>query len=183
MVFVCVCVCSRLQPCVSDLQPYACDQVELWCQLAGWGLVRVGTVPVTYDAHFRCTFPEISAAELHSVHVPRHGQRSSAWHRQTWPPTARGAPRAGARQPFELRSRAWAACGLGSAALEPLRCATPQTPSVTALAIQVPNDVEEPRRTEPPGRSGHAVSLAIKDERRVLAVAEQMVARHIPGLK
>ena len=50
------------------------------------------------------------------------------------------------------------------------------------LAIQVPNDAEGPRRAEPPGRSGHAVSLAIKDERRVLAVAEQMVARHIPGL-
>ena len=67
--------------------------------------------------------------------------------------------------------------------LKPLRCAIPKTPTVTALAIQVPNDVEEPRRAEPPGRSGHAVSLAIKDERRVLAVAEQMVARHIPGLK
>ena len=51
------------------------------------------------------------------------------------------------------------------------------------LATQVPNDAEGPRRAEPPGRSGHAVSLAIKDERRVLAVAEQMVARHIPGLK
>ena len=47
-------------------------QVELWCQLAGWGLVRVGMVPVPYDAHFRCTFPEISEAELHSV--PQHGQ-------------------------------------------------------------------------------------------------------------
>jgi len=67
-----VCMCSRLQPCVSDLQPYNCDQVELWCQLAGWGLVRVGMVPVPYDAHFRCTFPEISEAELHSV--PQHGQ-------------------------------------------------------------------------------------------------------------
>ena len=31
-------------------------------------------------------------------------------------------------------------------------------------------------------RSGHAVSLAIKDEGHVLAVAEQMLARHIPGL-
>jgi hypothetical protein len=75
MLWVCtlwVCMCSRLQPCVSDLQPYNCDQVELWCQLAGWGLVRVGMVPVPYDAHFRCTFPEISEAELHSV--PQHGQ-------------------------------------------------------------------------------------------------------------
>ena len=50
-----------------------CVQVELWCQLAGWGLVRVGTVPVTYDNHFRCTFPEISEAVLHSV--PHHGQK------------------------------------------------------------------------------------------------------------
>ena len=49
-------------------------------------------------------------------------------------------------------------------------------------ALQVPNVAEGPRRTDPSGRSGHAVSLTIKDERRVLAVAEQMVARHIPGL-
>ena len=48
--------------------------------------------------------------------------------------------------------------------------------------IQVPNDAEGLHRAEPPGRSGHVVSLVIKDEARVLAVAEQMVARHIPGL-
>ena len=139
----------------------------------------MGMVPVTYDAHFRCTFPEISAAELHSteLRVPRHGQSLSAWHRQSWPPTARGASRAGARRPSALRSRAWAACGQCSpGASSPLR----RVP--LHFAIQVPNDAEGPRRAEPPGRSGHAVSLAIKDERRVLAVAEQMVARHIPGL-
>ena len=108
---VCVSVRSRLQPCALDLRPHAREQVELWCQLAGWGLVRVGMVPVPYDAHSRCTFPEISEAELHSAELrfapaaPQHGQRS-----------------------------------------------------------------------------GHAVSLAIKDEGHVLAVAEQMLARHIPGL-
>ena len=106
---VCVCVRSRLQPCAFDLRPHAREQVELWCQLAGWGLVRVGMVPVPYDAHSRCTFPEISEAELHSAEL-------------------RFAPSA------------------------------------------------------PAGRSGHAVSLAIKDEGHVLAVAEQMLARHIPGL-
>ena len=126
---VCVCACvrararacvrvsvrSRLQPCAFDLRPHAREQVELWCQLAGWGLVRVGMVPVPYDAHSRCTFPEISEAELHSA---------------------------------ELR--------FAPAALP----AAPQHGQ----------------------RSGHAVSLAIKDEGHVLAVAEQMLARHIPGL-
>ena len=50
------------------------------------------------------------------------------------------------------------------------------------VTLQVPDEAEAPRRAEPAGRSGHAVSLAIKDERHVLAVAEQMLARHIPGL-
>ena len=92
---VCVSVRSRLQPCAFDLRPHASDQVELWCQLAGWGLVRVGMVPVPYDAHSRCTFPEISEAELHSAELrfapsaPQHGRRS-ATHRQSGPPPTWG---------------------------------------------------------------------------------------------
>ena len=48
------------------------SQVEVWCQLAGWGLVRVGSVPVVYDANFRCTFPEICEAEIHAVRRHAH---------------------------------------------------------------------------------------------------------------
>jgi hypothetical protein len=74
--------------------------------------------------------------------------------------------------------------GPRNAALEPLRCACGPKRRVFLLhaTIQVPNDAEGLHRAEPPGRSGHVVSLVIKDEARVLAVAEQMVARHIPGL-
>ena len=60
------------------------------------------------------------------------------------------------------------------------RAQVPERPCT--CPIQVPDEAEAPRRAAPAGRSGHAVSLAIKDEGHVLAVAEQMLARHIPGL-
>ena len=44
---------------------------------------------------------------------------------------------------------------------------------------RVPGPAEEPQ-TVSLGRSGFIVSLAIKDERRFIAVAEQAVARHVP---
>ena len=35
--------------------------------LGGWGLVHVGAVPVPYDRQFRCAFPQIAEAVLHTV--------------------------------------------------------------------------------------------------------------------
>jgi len=61
--------------------------------------------------------------------------------------------------------------GSRSAALEPPRCDTHKRRGSLHLAIQVPNDVQGPRGAEPPRRSGHVVSLTIKDDRRVLLLA------------
>eukprot|EP00964_Phaeocystis_antarctica_P083655 scaffold52637_cov37-Phaeocystis_antarctica.AAC.1 len=44
-------------------------------------------------------------------------------------------------------------------------------PAATPTNAEVPNDVQGPRGAEPPRRSGHVVSLTIKDDRRVLLLA------------
>ena len=101
--------CIETDSAGSPLIPEPLRQIELWCMLAGWGLVHVGAVPISYDRRFRCTFPEIREAVLHRV--PHIG-----------------------------------------------------TPAEAA------------------GPVGYLVSLAIKEERRVLAVVDEMLARHVPGL-
>ena len=101
--------CVETDSAGSPLIPEPLRQIELWCMLAGWGLVHVGSVPISYDRRFRCTFPEIHEAVLHRV--PHIG-----------------------------------------------------TPAEAA------------------GPVGYLVSLAIKEERRVLAVVDELLARHVPGL-
>ena len=51
----------------TPLQPEPLRSLELWCLFGGWGLVHVGAVPVPYDRQFRCAFPQIAEAVLHTV--------------------------------------------------------------------------------------------------------------------
>jgi hypothetical protein len=50
-------------PCL----PEPLDEVQLWCDLLGWGRVHVGSLPVPYDEEYRCTFPPIRDAAIHTM--------------------------------------------------------------------------------------------------------------------
>ena len=66
-------VVDRVRFCVEcdasgvPLQPEPLRQVELWCDLLGWGRVHVGQIPVPYDPEYCCSFPPIVDAVLHFV--------------------------------------------------------------------------------------------------------------------
>ena len=63
----CVRFCVPCDASGAPLAPEPLRRVELWCDLASWGRVHVGSVPVPYDAEYRCAFPELVDAVLHRV--------------------------------------------------------------------------------------------------------------------
>ena len=66
-------VVSRVRFCIEADErgvpraPEPLRELELWCDLKGWGRVHVGNVPVPYDRSFACAFPTIVEAVLHYV--------------------------------------------------------------------------------------------------------------------
>ena len=66
-------VVTRVRFCVESdasgvpLQPEPLREIELWCDLLGWGRVHIGNVPVPYDEAYKCAFPRIVEAVLHYV--------------------------------------------------------------------------------------------------------------------
>ena len=59
--------CVPCEASGTPLAPEPLREVELWCDLVGWGRVHVGNIPVPYDADFKCAFPRILEAVLHRV--------------------------------------------------------------------------------------------------------------------
>ena len=66
-------VVTRVRFCVESdaagvpLQREPLRDIEVWCDLLGWGRVHAANVAVPYDKGFRCTFPRILEAVLHFV--------------------------------------------------------------------------------------------------------------------
>ena len=62
--------CIETDSAGSPLIPEPLRQIELWCMLAGCGVgpaVYVGSVPISYDRRFICTFPKIREVVLYRV--------------------------------------------------------------------------------------------------------------------
>ena len=73
IIFIYPCLIWQVRFCVESdaagvpCQPEPLRDVELWCDLLGWGRVCVGSVPVPYDAAYQCAMPRIVEAVLHFV--------------------------------------------------------------------------------------------------------------------